>query len=157
MIPSSTGKTATSPGYRARDARYYLLPDSPGFSAGRRGEPLGRTDPTVIEAASAGLDAAAGPGLPCRFVLEQNYPNPFNPSTRIEYTLPRAGRVSLGVYNLLGQRVADLHENAPQAAGFHGFALNAPHWPSGVYFYRLRLDDGSGRALQQTRKMVLVK
>ena len=155
--PEYDGRNGNIAGIPRFDARFYLLPDSPGFSAGRHGVPLGRADSTNIEAASAVLDLAAGPGLPRRFVLKQNYPNPFNPSTRIEYTLPRAGRVSLSVFNLLGQRVADLHENAPQSAGFHGFALNAPHWPGGVYFYRLRLDDGSGRALRQTRKMVLVK
>ncbi len=155
--PDYDGRNGNIAGVPRFEARFYLLPDSPGFSAGPGGVPLGRADSTAIEAASAVLDPAVGPGLPCRFALEQNYPNPFNPSTRIRYTLPRAGRVSLSVFNLLGQRVADLHDNAPQGAGFHAFALNAPHWPGGVYFYRLRLDDGSGRALQQTRKMVLVK
>ncbi len=155
--PEFDGRDGNIAGIPRFDARYFLLPDSPGFSAGVGGVPLGRADSTVIVAANSVLEPAAGPGLPCRFVLEQNYPNPFNPSTRIEYILPRAGRVSLSVFNLLGQRVADLHENTPQGAGFHRFVLNASHWPGGVYFYRLRLDHGSHRRLQQTRKMVLVK
>ena len=47
-------------------------------------------------------------GLPVTYKLDQNYPNPFNPSTVINFTVPKAGNVSLKVYNALGQEVATL-------------------------------------------------
>ena len=83
--------------------------------------------------------------------LEQNYPNPFNPTTRIEYTIPHGGQVSLQVFNMLGQKVAGL-VNEYQRAGKYNIAWNASDVPSGVYFYRIQ----SG-VFNQTKKMLLVK
>ncbi|MCK4716530.1 MAG: T9SS type A sorting domain-containing protein, partial [Candidatus Marinimicrobia bacterium] len=80
-----------------------------------------------------------------------NYPNPFNPTTRIEYTIPHGGQVSLQVFNMLGQKVADL-VNEYQRAGKYNIAWNASDVPSGVYFYRIQ----SG-LFNQTKKMLLVK
>jgi hypothetical protein len=90
--------------------------------------------------------------LPARFALEQNYPNPFNPSTQIAYALPQSAKVSLRVYNLLGQEVARLVDGV-QPAGQHVAPWNAGNLGSGMYFYRLTVDDHP----VATRKMVLVK
>ena len=89
--------------------------------------------------------------LPTSFELAQNYPNPFNPSTSIDYSLPRAGYISLKVFNVIGQEVATLYEGF-QAAGNHRVEFQASTKPSGIYFYRLTHQDGS-----ETRKMLLVK
>jgi len=83
--------------------------------------------------------------------LEQNYPNPFNPTTHIEYTIPHAGNVSIRVFNMVGQEVAEL-VNAYQAMGSYNIVWNAEDIPSGIYFYQIQ----SG-VFQQTKKMVLVK
>jgi hypothetical protein len=84
--------------------------------------------------------------------LMQNYPNPFNPSTSIEYALPSAGRVTLAVFNSLGQAVATLVKE-PQSAGVHMLAFSPePSLPSGVYFYRLTVN---GRVW--TRAMLLLR
>jgi hypothetical protein len=98
----------------------------------------------------------AGAAVPARLVLSENRPNPFNPSTRIDFGLPRAGRATLEIYSVLGERVAILADGV-YGAGYHSVA-----WPgtnargtevaSGVYFYRLVAD---GRVL--TRKMLLLK
>ncbi|MGB5107932.1 MAG: right-handed parallel beta-helix repeat-containing protein, partial [Candidatus Zixiibacteriota bacterium] len=56
--------------------------------------------------------------LPLEFDLAQNFPNPFNPQTTIGYSLARPMQVELSVFNLLGQKVASLHDG-PQTAGFH--------------------------------------
>ncbi|MCH8305454.1 MAG: T9SS type A sorting domain-containing protein [Candidatus Marinimicrobia bacterium] len=90
-------------------------------------------------------------GLAAEFTLSQNYPNPFNPETVIEYSLPKAGEVSLIVYNLRGEEVAHLiNDNMP--AGNHRISWNATNVSSGIYFYRLQAGD-----FVQTRKMVLLK
>lgn len=94
--------------------------------------------------------------LPSDFVLEQNYPNPFNPETRIEFSLPKAGDISLVVYDVLGRSVRTLSSGS-LTAGTHSVIWDSRNdagatVASGVYFYRLEYD---GHAT--TRKMMLVK
>ena len=88
---------------------------------------------------------------PIRFSLYQNYPNPFNPSTEIEYTINKEGKVSLKVFNVLGEEVATL-VNKVENAGNYKVAFNASSFPSGIYFYRLQAG-----IFVQTRKMILLK
>jgi tetratricopeptide (TPR) repeat protein len=90
------------------------------------------------------------------FALYQNYPNPFNAQTRIEYELPRAARVSLKVYNVLGQCVKTL-ANDYQPAGhcqivWDGRDGKGLEVASGIYFVRM---EAGSYAL--TRKMVLLR
>jgi hypothetical protein len=88
---------------------------------------------------------------PQAFTLNQNYPNPFNPTTKISFSLAKAGPVQLSVYNMLGQEVQKL-VNEPMNSGEHTFSFDARHLPSGVYIYRLT----SGK-LSETKKMILLK
>ena len=85
------------------------------------------------------------------FALEQNYPNPFNPSTVINYSVANRGKVSLSVYNLLGQKVAQL-VNETKTAGSYNVTWNATAAASGMYYYRL---EAGGQVL--IRKMMLIK
>jgi len=91
------------------------------------------------------------PGVPQQFKLQQNYPNPFNPSTVISYTIPKAGIVTLKVYNTLGQEVATL-VNGYKTAQTYSVEFNASKLASGVYLYELRYNDQS-----LTQKMLLMK
>lgn len=88
---------------------------------------------------------------PASFWLHQNYPNPFNPQTIIRYALPRASRVRLAVYDVLGREIALLADGL-QAAGAYEALFEAIDIPSGVYLYRLEAGD-----LIQTRVMLLAK
>ncbi len=90
--------------------------------------------------------------LPTQFELKQNYPNPFNPGTVIEFTLPKSTRVTLKVYNLLGEEVATLLENQHLTPGTHRVDFRAHSLTSGVYFYKLQTPEYS-----QIRKMCLLK
>jgi len=95
-------------------------------------------------------------GLPMAFHLRQNYPNPFNSSTVISYAIDHPARVVLIVYNLLGQAVSTLVDDR-QAYGDHariwdGTDESGRAVASGIYFYRLTVDDQIA-----TRKMVLLK
>jgi hypothetical protein len=89
--------------------------------------------------------------IPGDYVLNQNYPNPFNPGTRIEYSLPKSGYVSLKVYNLLGQEVATLLDG-PQQAGNYVVTFDGAGLSSGVYMYRLESE-----GVLITKKLVLMK
>lgn len=115
---------------------YSFLPD---FRAG-----------AVVVQASTGVDDLET-SLPTSFDLAQNYPNPFNPSTRINFSLPRAGHVKMQVFNILGQEVKVLVDKS-MPAGNYDVEYNASEQPSGIYFYRLTHSEGV-----QTKKMILVK
>lgn len=89
--------------------------------------------------------------IPSAFQLSQNYPNPFNPSTNIKFSLDKAGKVSLTIYNVMGREITEL-VNQNMQAGVYSANWNASEFSSGVYFYRLQFEDQI-----QMRKMVLVK
>ena len=72
-----------------------------------------------------------------QFELYQNYPNPFNPTTMISYYLPKNANIKLNVYNVLGQKVAELI-NGYQTEGKHRIEFDAGKLSSGVYFYKLQ-------------------
>jgi hypothetical protein len=96
--------------------------------------------------------------LPASYALAQNYPNPFNPVTAIRYELPSESRVTLTVFNVLGQVVARLVDGI-EAPGYRTVAWSAGEAASGVYFYRLEaanLND-PGQSFSLTRKMLLLR
>lgn len=70
------------------------------------------------------------------FRLSPNYPNPFNPSTRIPYSIPQNGHVSLAIYNVLGQKVSTLVDEFTPS-GSHVVEWNAEGFTSGIYYARL--------------------
>ncbi|RMI03693.1 MAG: T9SS C-terminal target domain-containing protein, partial [Calditrichaeota bacterium] len=105
----------------------------------------------VIVEPVMGIDPFAGM-IPDRYVLLQNYPNPFNPVTRIRFGLPKPSRVTLEVYNILGQRVATLIDGKQLSAGYHLAQFDGSAFASGVYLYRIQ----AGRFVQ-VRKMLLMK
>jgi hypothetical protein len=83
-------------------------------------------------------------------VLAQNRPNPVKTTTRIEFALPRAGDVSLKLYNVSGQEVKAL-VNGNMGAGSHSASLNVQELPAGVYIYRLAYE---GLSLSKTLSVV---
>jgi hypothetical protein len=102
-----------------------------------------------------GIDDLPG-RRPASFALEQNYPNPFNPSTSIMFSLPFPSKVSLTVFNLLGEEVATL-VSGTLPSGIHtavwdGTNQGGHSVASGIYIYRL--EAGSQMS---SRKMLLIK
>ncbi|HEX9933808.1 MAG TPA: endo-1,4-beta-xylanase, partial [bacterium] len=90
-------------------------------------------------------------GAPAVFHLSGNYPNPFNATTRIQYSIPKNGPVSLKVYDLSGREVALLFDG-PQSAGNHFVQFDGNGLASGVYLYRLQ----SG-GMSVSKKFLLMK
>jgi len=94
--------------------------------------------------------------IPNAYMLEQNYPNPFNPETRIKYSLPEPGYVTLRIFDVHGQLIRTL-QDANQPAGryeriWDGNNEYSNKVSSGVYFYRLQ-----SNSFTQVRKMILLK
>jgi hypothetical protein len=95
--------------------------------------------------------------LPTKFDLEQNYPNPFNPYTDIRFHLPQETRVTLRIYNILGQLITTVVDELKPAGSYsvrwegrddHNVLVG-----SGVYFYRIETESG----FIQARKMLYIK
>ena len=140
-------------------------PDGDGFSNGQElQDPTGAwgagdkapgtaslvTNPGDRNSKPAGTDVE-GLELPTTYSLAQNYPNPFNPTTTINFSLPVSGKVVLEVFDIAGKSVATLVD-AEMQSGVHSVKLNAADLSSGVYFYRIRVNQ-----FLATRKFVLMK
>ena len=100
------------------------------------------SDPTAISSLTS---------VPLDFELSQNYPNPFNPVTYIEFNLAKAGKTTLTVYNVLGQKVETLLDRN-MASGKYKVSFDAAKYASGTYVYELKSDNKV-----VTKKMVLLK
>jgi hypothetical protein len=97
------------------------------------------------------------------FRLYQNYPNPFNPRTTIEFYMPRKEKITIEIFNILGQKVKTLL-NTEITPGKHRLRFDASDLPSGLYIYRLRVSPkGQAAPLEKapgtslTQKMVLLR
>jgi len=94
--------------------------------------------------------------LPEVFALHQNYPNPFNPVTTIRFDIPEESHVKIDVYNVMGQKVAELVDTYFQP-GFYtvnwsGENMLGSALSSGMYFYRIQARDFTA-----VKKLLLVK
>lgn len=94
--------------------------------------------------------------LATAFSLDSNYPNPFNGKTTISFELHKSGYMSLNIFDINGRLVSTLN-NSFIEAGFYNFdwqgvSDSGEQLASGVYFYRLTLDD-----MSLTKKMCLVR
>ena len=89
--------------------------------------------------------------MPVNFELMQNYPNPFNPLTTIRFALPEDSRVTLEIFNSLGERVCTLI-NEEMKGGYHQEMFDAAGLSSGLYFYSLNAGEFSC-----VKKMLLIK
>ncbi|MBU0519171.1 T9SS type A sorting domain-containing protein, partial [bacterium] len=152
----------------AGDSAYHLTELSPCIDAG---DPLSPFDPdsTIADMGAyyfhheLGLTQDRQIEIPDEFCLLPAYPNPFNPSTTIRFGLPTASEVSLSIYNIRGERVADL-VNGYRLAGYHDVTWEAGGLASGMYFCRFKV---SGEApptygvktgdFTAIRKVMLVK
>ena len=92
-----------------------------------------------------------GDVIPSEYKVYQNYPNPFNPSTKIKFDVPANGLVSIKVFNILGEQVAEIF-NGNLQPGKYETDFNAYALSSGVYFYKMTSENYS-----QILRMVLVK
>jgi hypothetical protein len=126
---------------------FALKATSPGKNAGTDGKNLGY----IAGGLATAVESTTEQAIPETFQLAQNYPNPFNPATTIQFSVAKAGRYSVNVYNVLGQKVAGLFDRAA-APGNYSLRFDATHLPSGMYIYTL-----TGDGVNISKKMALLK
>ncbi len=94
--------------------------------------------------------------IPENVSLSQNYPNPFNPTTHFGFRVAKFGLVRLSVYDVLGKEI-QLLVNEELKPGSYEFEWDAVDYPSGVYYYKLKVETSQGDVFTDTKKMVLIK
>jgi uncharacterized repeat protein (TIGR02543 family) len=122
---------------------------------------------TLTESVSitAHFDVATGVEdveIPKTFSISQNYPNPFNPTTTIRFGLPVEAKVSLKIYNSIGEEIATLVNSEDMSAGYHNLVWNARNnngigLASGFYIYRITAVGHDEKEFIQTMKMIFLK
>ena len=90
--------------------------------------------------------------VPIDFHLEQNFRNPFSASTVLSYSIEKRSFISLVIYNITGQEIKKLVDGF-QPKGAYSINLNADELTSGVYFYKLEIDN----SVNKVKKMLLLK
>jgi hypothetical protein len=96
--------------------------------------------------------------VPNSIELYGNYPNPFNPATRIKFAIPESGDVNITIYNTVGEEVRNINL-INKNAGELDYSFNALSLSSGVYFYKISLQNSvSGKSyISNVGKMILLK
>jgi len=89
--------------------------------------------------------------VPIDYALKQNYPNPFNATTKITYSIPKSSKVSLKIYDIIGNEIITLVDGTKEA-GIYEVVFNEANLTSGVYLYKLTAGD-----FISTKKMILLK
>jgi hypothetical protein len=110
---------------------------------------LGEIDMGVHEYGSVGIEDV---NLVNELALSQNYPNPFNPVTTISYSLSENSHVNLKIYDIKGSEVYSLVDIL-QNKGIHSVKFDAEELSSGIYFYRLSVNN----VIVDNKKMMLLK
>ncbi|HAQ60767.1 TPA: hypothetical protein DCR49_01995 [Candidatus Delongbacteria bacterium] len=147
-------------------SNYILSNNSPCINAGTEQIPDSISFPQFdvdgnarLYLSSVDIGAFEWPGLgiedntiPLTTELHQNYPNPFNPVTTIRYSLSTEAQVKLTVFDITGREVAEL-VSEKQAKGNHEIKFNGESLTSGLYLFRLSVND----KVVQSRKMMMLK
>jgi hypothetical protein len=90
--------------------------------------------------------------VPAEYSLKQNFPNPFNPTTQISFTVENREQVSLKVYDMLGNEIAQLFNGSAEPGRLYNIDFDAANLSSGIYLYRLQSNN-----FVDTRKMTVLK
>ena len=152
--PGSTGNTSFGPSTSPSSDSY--LGGSTLVAVQSISASLPAMTADLIVGLAASVDDDTKPILPQHIELAQNYPNPFNPTTRIEFSVTKAGPIRLDIFNIAGQKVRTLFDSyvGPGVTTVDWDALDSNGNPvaSGVYFYRLQSGDH-----KEVKKMTFVR
>ena len=121
------------------------------YTASTDGLPIGDLNWFPDKKAVWLTDLQTNETIPFEYNLQQNFPNPFNPTTTVKFSIPEVSKVTLEVYNVLGQKITQLI-NKNLNAGNHEIEFSAKDLSSGIYFYTLNAGN-----FHSTKKMILMK
>ena len=98
---------------------------------------------TAVFLPPSAINGEGNDNIPNKYSLK-NYPNPFNPTTKITYTIPKAGNVTIGIYDIIGKKICTLIDSEYKSAGAYSFIWNAAdnglnRLPSGIYIVNLKV------------------
>jgi len=147
-ITNDNGATWTKIDNNQYNAVAFVAPNvgwAGGFTTENHGGMYKWTESTAV------TDQNIAENVPQEYHLNQNYPNPFNPTTTIEFSIPRAGFVTLKIYNVVGEEVTTL-VSEELSSGSYKYDWNATGHESGVYFYKI--EDSN---FVMTKKCLLIK
>ena len=103
------------------------------------------------------IESKEGNNLPENYHLFNNYPNPFNAETVIRYSIPKLSHVKIEVYNILGQKIAQLIDH-PHKPGMHQTKFISQHIASGIYFLYMEASSVYNQhTFRDVNKMILIK
>jgi Secretion system C-terminal sorting domain len=91
------------------------------------------------------------PEIVTTYALSQNYPNPFNPATIISYQIPKDGRVTIKILDVIGREVTTLVDEF-KSSGQYSVKFDAPRFSTGIYFYSIKSGDYNAM-----KKMALIR
>ena len=94
--------------------------------------------------------------LPAKYSLGQNFPNPFNPVTTINFSLPVDAKVTIKIFNALGEEINTLTDNI-YSAGSHSINFNADVLASGLYIYSIEAAGNDNTTYRSVKKMMLLR
>lgn len=112
------------------------------------------TGPLSVTTSATGVGSEGG--IPEDYFVDNAYPNPFNPATTITFGLPSESRVTVTVYNTLGEKKAMLL-NDSKPAGYHQITWNAESFSSGIYIVVFDAVNNDGKKFYDVRKLMLLK
>ncbi|MGC9361422.1 MAG: T9SS type A sorting domain-containing protein, partial [Candidatus Syntrophosphaera sp.] len=107
-------------------------------------------DNVYFHSGSTGIDDDSA--APAPSVLGNSYPNPFKPTTTISFRIEKSSHVTLKIYDTRGRLIETLVDGELNPNTYQN-VWNATDVPSGVYFYRLTVDDKA----VDSKRMVLLK
>ncbi len=90
-----------------------------------------------------------------------NYPNPFTTHTTIKFATPVDGRVTIRVYNLLGELLrtvtAEVSMAGSQDVLLHAVDDYGVPFPAGTYMYEVEGTLVSGRAFRRSQPLTITR